>query len=307
MADKNYVYEDTPMLSKVKIGGTDYYLKDAEARTVIDTILNDYLKGADKTELLGKITAEETRAKGVEATLQGLIDALEAKVGTDADAASATGTLYARIKQEIADRVAAIAQEVSDRNTAIANAINALDVTDTAVEGQYVSAVKEVDGKIEVSRTALPVAAEYTIVKQDTPESGMASTYYLTKDNVQVGAKINIAKDQFLKEAHFYAKAEDVPSSVTPPAGQEFPALRLVFEVAEGKNDIWIAVKELVDTYTAGAGIKIENNVITAVVKSGDKYIEVTADGIASKGIDDAIADIEKIPEEDYKDSTTIM
>lgn len=35
-------------------------------------------------------------------------------------------------------------------------AIEALDVTDTAVEGQYVSAVSETDGKIAVTRVALP-------------------------------------------------------------------------------------------------------------------------------------------------------
>ena len=50
----------------------------------------------------------------------------------------------------------AITAEISNRATAITNAINALDVTDTAVSGQYVSSVSEIDGKISVSRTALP-------------------------------------------------------------------------------------------------------------------------------------------------------
>ena len=40
---------------------------------------------------------------------------------------------------------------------AIKTAIESLDVTDTAVTGKYVSAVSEVDGKIEVSREDLPV------------------------------------------------------------------------------------------------------------------------------------------------------
>lgn len=38
--------------------------------------------------------------------------------------------------------------------------IQALDVTDTAVEGSYVSAVSEADGKISVSRAELPTVAE---------------------------------------------------------------------------------------------------------------------------------------------------
>ena len=39
----------------------------------------------------------------------------------------------------------------------ITSAINALDVADTAVSGQYVSSVSETDGKIKVTRAALPV------------------------------------------------------------------------------------------------------------------------------------------------------
>lgn len=40
--------------------------------------------------------------------------------------------------------------------TQIENAINALDVEDTAVAGEYVSSVSETDGKISVTRVALP-------------------------------------------------------------------------------------------------------------------------------------------------------
>ena len=50
----------------------------------------------------------------------------------------------------------AIDNEATARNTAITNAINALDVTDTAVSGKYVSAVSETNGKITVTREDLP-------------------------------------------------------------------------------------------------------------------------------------------------------
>lgn len=46
----------------------------------------------------------------------------------------------------------AISSEASARNTAISNAINALDVSDTAVNGEYVSSVSETNGKVSVSR-----------------------------------------------------------------------------------------------------------------------------------------------------------
>lgn len=50
----------------------------------------------------------------------------------------------------------AIDNEATARNTAITNAVNALDVTDTAVSGKYVSAVSETNGKISVTRADLP-------------------------------------------------------------------------------------------------------------------------------------------------------
>lgn len=52
---------------------------------------------------------------------------------------------------------------------------------------------------------------------------------------------------------------------------------------------MYVPVTDLIDVYTQGDGITIEDKVIKAKVKSGDVYLEVTADGIASKGIDTAI------------------
>lgn len=47
-----------------------------------------------------------------------------------------------------------------DVNTAITNAINELDAPDSAVAGQYVSQVSQADGKIAVTRVALPSLSE---------------------------------------------------------------------------------------------------------------------------------------------------
>ena len=53
---------------------------------------------------------------------------------------------------------------------------------------------------------------------------------------------------------------------------------------------MYVPVTDLVDVYSQGDGITIDsNNVIKAKVKTDDPYIEVTTEGIASKGIDNAI------------------
>jgi hypothetical protein len=53
---------------------------------------------------------------------------------------------------------------------------------------------------------------------------------------------------------------------------------------------MYVPVTDLIDVYSQGDGIEIDsNNVIKAKVKAEDPYLEVTTEGIASKGIDNAI------------------
>ena len=71
----------------------------------------------------------------------------------------------------------------------ITNAINALDVTDAAQSGQYVSAVSQVDGKIQVTRANLPTVniPEYTL--QAGTDDG---TIQLMKDGAVVGEAVKV-------------------------------------------------------------------------------------------------------------------
>ena len=66
--------------------------------------------------------------------------------------------------------------------------------------------------------------------------------------------------------------------------------LKLTWNTDAGKDVTYVDVASLVDTYTAGNGINIADYKVSLKVKSGDKYLEVTADGLASKGIDEAIS-----------------
>ena len=64
-----------------------------------------------------------------------------------------------------------------------------------------------------------------------------------------------------------------------------------------------VELNDMLSPYTAGNGIDITGQAISAKVKANDKYIEVTENGIASKGIDEAIA--EAIREENLSQYTT--
>ena len=54
-------------------------------------------------------------------------------------------------------------------------------------------------------------------------------------------------------------------------------------------DPMYVPVTDLIDVYTQGDGINIDGKVIKAKVKDADPYLEVTTEGIASKGIDNAI------------------
>ena len=73
----------------------------------------------------------------------------------------ADGTAYERIAK-LASDVAALGGASGSIASQINAAIEALDVPDEAVAGEYVSRVKQVDGKIEVDRVALPT---YTLAE----------------------------------------------------------------------------------------------------------------------------------------------
>lgn len=106
----------------------------------------------------------------------------------------------------------------------------------------------------------IPAAAEYTIVKDNQAAEGYAATYHLTKDNVNVGAAINIPKDMVVSSGTVETCAEaDVPVAGYV-VGDKY--IDLVLANAASSH-IYIKVSDLVDTYTAGTAININNNQIS--------------------------------------------
>lgn len=100
----------------------------------------------------GLILATDT----INGAFKKLVDELATETANRENDTTAITSLDGRLTTEINDRKNAITQEATDRNAAINAKIEALDVADTAVEGQYVSQVVETDGKISVTRANLP-------------------------------------------------------------------------------------------------------------------------------------------------------
>lgn len=109
---------------------------------------------------------------------------------------------------------------------------------------------------------------EYTIEKLTQAETSYSASYVLKKDNVQVGATINIPKDMVVSSG----EVKTVTTANVPYQGAQVGDKYIDLTIANtSQNHIYIPVKDLVDVYVAGNGIRIsDNNYISVVVDSNN-------------------------------------
>lgn len=153
-----------------KEGDTPY----ANVKDYVDTKIADVVAGS--IEGLGALASKDKVAESdLEATLATKING-KANVGT-ADDTSDMDTLKGAKKY--ADEKASAAQSAAESHAD--DAIAALDVSDSAVATQFVTAVSETDGKIAVSRRALeaddiPEIAQSKVTGLTTALAGKQNT-----------------------------------------------------------------------------------------------------------------------------------
>ena len=189
---KIYFFADGRIVNNGKeysIATTDYAAVKAAvtkldgAETVTGSVLN-LIKGA-KDELNGTISGVNTRVTAIETligsaqedgdtiinTVKEVLDWFAGVQETDTGAAliadvAANKTAIGTKAVEGGAAATGLYKEIEDAKAAAiaANtaAIEALDVTDTAVAGKYVSAVSQTDGKITVTRADLPALSVKT-------------------------------------------------------------------------------------------------------------------------------------------------
>lgn len=109
--------------------------------------------------------------------------------------------------------------------------------------------------------------ATYNLKARSTSDDNYAAQYDFTVDGVTI-TTINIPKDQFLKEATFVASATDADQAIDSTVIIGDPYLKFVWQIdtdpeVTGLPTTYVAVKSLVDTYTAGDYIDIVDNKIS--------------------------------------------
>ena len=149
------------------------------AETVTGSVLN-LIKGA-KDELNGTISGVNTRVEAIETLIGKDVEDADTIINTVSEVlkwfagVQETDTGAQLIADVAANKTAigtkaveggapatGLYKEIEDAKAAATAAIEALDVTDTAEVGKYVSAVSQTDGKITVTREVLPTLSVKT-------------------------------------------------------------------------------------------------------------------------------------------------
>ena len=196
---------------------------------------------------------------------------------------------------ELRQEIAAINAIIGDgiQGTTLTAAINDIN----AKIGEGFSASHTVADALEELRTALTEALTITLDVAGTPTEGYLKTYELKQGGALVG-KIDIPKDLVVKEGKLVHGTWDGDTFTEDPDGPD-TAIKLV--IANQEQPVYINTKDLVDFYTAGDGIDIDNTHNTISIKRDDAsegFLIVDADGIKVQGIQaaiDAKADAERL------------
>lgn len=142
------------------------------------------------------------------------------------------------------------------------------------------NAIKLSDTGLKVT---LPDEKVVSVQKKEAATEGFLTSYEVTVDGQPVGVAIDIPKDFLLKSAELKEVEDDdnpYPGAKTGDKYIDFVVNTL--EDSEAKH-IYLAVKDLVDVYTAGNGINVspENAISLKISETSANGLSVSADGLA--------------------------
>ena len=257
-------------------------IEDLEAKkhTVSDVTATTgkYVSGV-KVDETGALTIKETEltAAGVAATP---ITAGDETVAVDGD--------------KVSTQIANLAKSIKAAAKTADDAIKALDVTDTAVVGQYVSAVSETDGKITVTRADLPTLSvktgseQFAAVNNHEVEikTTALNTVGLTKTEAgkwQAGTAdakstglataADVAAEIVSDEEVIATALNDHETRLKTVEGKEIT-------VSSAKSNVAISVAEVKDSSnvvtTAATNFNVTNGKVTFTIHNGDKAVAET-------------------------------
>lgn len=141
---------------------------------------------------------------------------------------------------------------------------------------------------LEELRIELVSALTISLDVAGTPTSGYLKTYVLSQGVTEIG-RIDIPKDLVVTEGKLVHGYWNGDTFTEDEEGTD-TAIKLV--IANQEEPIYINTKDLVDYYTAGNGIDIDNDHNTIAIKldrEGEPFLTVGSDGLKLSGVQLAI------------------
>lgn len=312
MAGMIYFATDT---QEIFLDGVSYGYSAEEGQVVEGSIKSLELLEDQKTIKITFNSGGTTNLVLKEATteLPGLMSATDkAALDTlngDENTEGSVKKQVADLKEELEGELAKAAVASEDKTVTVTPGEDGTDLS-VNIDGETI--VKGEDGKLSVASKALTVEGEDAIEVEDgetgktvklniasgdkvlsQSESGLASTLKL--DYVKEEKKVYLKglEDVVISEidaTDFVADGFLDSVAYSTESGEE-NILVFTWNTTAGKTATKIDLSRYIDTYLAGNGLALDSatKTFSVKVKEGDKYLEVTADGVASKGIDEAI------------------
>ena len=188
--------------------------------------------------------------------------------------------------QKLKEEIAAINSVIGDgiSGTTLTAAIN--DVN--ARLGEGFTEENTVAKALSDLRTELVSALTISLNVAGTPTSGYLKTYILSQGTNEIG-RIDIPKDLVVTSGSL---VHGTWTDDTFTEDLEGPDTALKLIIANQEKPVYINTKDLVDYYTAGNGIDIDNTHNTIALKldaNGEPFLKVGVDGLKLDGVQVAI------------------
>ena len=257
-------------------------IEDLEAKkhkvSDVSAATGKYVSGV-KVDETGALTIKET--------------ALTA-AGVAATPITAGDTTVAVTGANVSDQITSLAKSIKAATKTADDAIKALDVADTAVSGQYVSAVSETDGKIKVTRANLPTLSVKTGSEQfaavNNHEVEIKTTALNTVGLTKTGAgkwqagTVDAQSTGLATAADVAAEIVSDEEVIATALNDHETRLKTVegkeITVSSAKSDVAISVAEVKDSSnvvtTAATNFNVTNGKVTFTIHNGDKAVAET-------------------------------
>lgn len=200
------------------------------------------------------ISQESERAKNVEQALTKRVDSAETNIANITKQQTDSDKNILNLTNKLESEITRSTNKDNDLSNAITTEVSRAKEKETALENTLSTKIETV-----------------TIKKSETSDL----QYVLYVDG-KVAGEVNIPDDQFLQEARY----DEVSKSLV-----------FTFVTKEGTKVVSVGLSDLIDVYTAGDGLLLEDNKFSVRKCLGSqKYLEISADGLSIVGVDEALA-----------------